>query len=521
MKKIPLSILFLSLLLSASLFAADWPQFKQTPNRQGCSLTERVTLPSKLCAWFNFNSPIIASPVIVSGKAYAISSKGLLARIDLATNKIDWRVSLGGVGNESSPSVVGGKVYVGTKTGKLFVLDASTGAEIKQYDAGSPIFASPLVLDSGVYFGSLNAKFHALDLNGNLKWTYQAKNNIIHSAASDSGCIVFCDGNKLLYRFRDLGSTYGVVYISHILNWATTSPSSAAPPSGDPFLATPMIWNNGIFVGRGNQEYGGGSHQLTRINFSTGEYNVTSGPCTGVFTTPSVDTSTHLMYIGSNNSGLFALRNGIGTWPDWTTNGQYYESTGVWGVNSSPAVVANCLIFGSEQGEVHFFQKDTLPYGKGYGGVQFWSYKTTSGKAFNASPAVSEGKVIIGSLDGCLYGFWNGTEVSSSVTVDTVHHTNVNDRQSPPGVWTLTASPNPSPGGSIAIFSSSHFKDMTLSILDTRGREIRRLIASGSGIINWNLMNFRNQPVAPGAYVAILKNRAHKTIRTVRLVVMR
>lgn len=505
--------LILALSLTASLFSEDWPQFKRTPNRQGCSLTESVALPSKLCAWLDFGSPIHASPAVVDGKAYAISGKGLLARVDLAGNSVDWHISLGGVGNESSPSVFDGKVYVGSTAGYFYVLDAATGTVLNQYEAGSPVFASPLLLDSGVYFGTLDAKFHALDLDGNLKWTYQAKNNIIHSAASDSGCIVFCDGNKLLYRFRDLGGAYGVDYISHIFNWSTTSPTSAAPPSGDPFISGPMIWNNGIFMGRGNQEYGNGSHQLTRIDFTTGQFDVTAGPATGVFATPSVDTSTRLVYAGSNNAGLFALRDGLGTWPSWTTTGQYYESTGVWGVNSSPAIISDCVLFGSEQGEVHFFKKDTMPYGRQYGGVQLWSYKCASGKAFDASPAVSNGKVVIGSLDGCLYGFWDGIEAASPVVVDS-QTTGISNRNlQSAGTWSLTVFPNPASGAGVTFSMDGLAPGGTISVYSVTGALVGRLGLTGA-VVKWDMKDIRGRLLPAGTYFARVSDRTGKTMRS-------
>jgi outer membrane protein assembly factor BamB len=168
--------------LAASVFAGNWPQFKQSPDRYGCDLSETVSLPSKLCLWVDFGSPIFAPPVIVNDKTYAISSNGLLACIDLAANRVVWSLKLGGVNNESAPSVMNGKVYIGTKDGKFQVLDAATGNSLNTYDAGGPIFASPLLLVSGVYFGSFDSTFHALDLDGNLKWKYTANVNILHAA---------------------------------------------------------------------------------------------------------------------------------------------------------------------------------------------------------------------------------------------------------------------------------------------------------------------------------------------------
>jgi hypothetical protein len=274
-----------------------------------------------------------------------------------------------------------------------------------------------------------------------------------------------------------------------------------------------MIWNNGIFMGRGNQEYGNGSHQLTRIDFTTGQYDVTSGPGTGVFTTPSVDTSTRLVFTGSNNAGMFALRNGLGTWPDWTTTGQYFDTTGIWGVNSSPAVIANCVIFGSEQGEVHFFQKDTLPYGRGYGGVQFWSYKTASRKSFDASPAVSNGKVVIGSLDGCLYCFWDGVEAASPVAVDSaitgISGRNLNNA----GTWSLTVFPDPASGAGVTFAMYGPAPGGTISVYSVTGALVGKLFLTGREV-KWDMRDARGRTLPAGTYFARVSDRTGKTLRS-------
>jgi hypothetical protein len=504
MRKNIITAYLLVLTLSTILQAGNWPQFKRTPNRQGCNLAESVALPSKLCSWFDFNSPIHASPAVVDGKAYAVASDGLLARIDLVANRVDWHVRIGGKGNMSSPAVGNGKVYTGNKAGIFFVIDATSGAILKQYNAGAAIMAEPLLLDSGVYFGSIDARFHALDLNGNLKWTYQAKNYIVRGAASQSDTIIFTDGNDLLYALRDMGSSSAIVYIKHSYDQATVS-TDAAPPSIDPFLGTPMIWKNGIFIGRGNQEYGAGAHRLTRYEFSTGQFSVCSGPTSAVFTTPSVDTHTTLVYAGSNDQGLFALRAGLGTWPDWTTTGQYFDTTGIWGVNSSPAVIANCIVFGSEHGELHFFQKDTLPYGRGYGGVQYWSYKNATGKAFDASPAVSDERVVIGSLDGFLYGFWDGSEVSKPIKVDNSSTRISNTNTQAQGRWTLTVSPNPAQGLSVEFRLPSKTASSVLTVHDISGAIVARLRTGNHGIVSWNLMDTRGKRVSAGSYYVLVK----------------
>jgi outer membrane protein assembly factor BamB len=382
------------------VFSGDWPQFKRTANRQGCDLTEQVALPSKLCCLFDFGSPIRASAAMSAGKAYVISGRGLLARLDLSKNAVDWQVSLGGINNESSPAVENGKVYVGTTAGKFYVLDADSGRVLTTYEAGGAVFASPLLFAGRVYFGSMNGTFHALDLDGNVKWTYTARNYVLHSAAAEDGQILFSDGGSRLYWLRDAGATGEVQRTYHY-----------DPGHSGEFFSSLMIWSNGVYSGMVDQETSGG-RRLARFDFATGKFdkNIMAGIV--VSSCISVDTDAGFLFFGTAYSGLYGRGQGAGTYgsKQWTTLDYNNATNGIPGVNSAPAVVGNGVIFGSEKGEVHFLEK--------YSGKQLWSYKAASKKSFDAPVAVSNGKVLIGSLDGCLYGFWDGTEVTTPVKVD-------------------------------------------------------------------------------------------------------
>jgi len=493
----------LAVVTASRVFPADWPQFKRSPNRQGCSLGESITLPSKLCAWVDFGAPIQASPAVVAGKAYAMAGNGLLACVDLATNTVVWHAHLGGGGNESSPAIGGGKVYVGSTSGVFYVLNSATGAILKQYAAGAAILAAPLLLSSGVYFGGADGKFHALDLDGNLKWTYTAKNYIVYGAASESGKILFTDGNNLLYCVRDLGASCAVDYSNH-----------SAPGV---VISTPMIWNSSVFLGGGNQEYTSGSHQLARFDLATGAFSAVLGDICEVRTAISVDTATSFIFAGSNSAGLFARNMGSGSYgSNWATISQWYDTTGIYGVSSSPAVISNCVIFGSEQGEVHFFQKDNIQWPHQDLGVQLWSYKTASRKGIDASPAVSDGRVVVGSTDGCLYGFWNGTQITMPVKVDSGGSGVAGAALKVPGGWTFSVFPNPAGTGKVTLISQGPLAGISAAIYDVSGSLLARIQGAGNSL-DWDLRDNRGRALPAGSYPVILSDGRGKQVRTFNL----
>jgi outer membrane protein assembly factor BamB len=157
----------LSLSLSLSLIAADWPQFLG-PNRDN-------TTPEKVAAWKGELKPAWkvpvgdahSSPVVAGGVVYAFyQPKGknadALAAVDARTGKPLWEKSydreqfkpLFGEGPRGTPTVADGKVYTLGGTGVLACWDAKTGDiawkvdTLKEFKARNLFFgvsSSPLV----------------------------------------------------------------------------------------------------------------------------------------------------------------------------------------------------------------------------------------------------------------------------------------------------------------------------------------------------------------------------------------
>ena len=58
--------------------------------------------------------------------------------------------------------VSGGRVYVGSGDGKLYVVDAASGKTVFEFEAGGPITASPAVADGKLVIGNTNGQLFAM-----------------------------------------------------------------------------------------------------------------------------------------------------------------------------------------------------------------------------------------------------------------------------------------------------------------------------------------------------------------------
>lgn len=96
-------------------------------------------------------------------------------------------------GITSSPAVVNGVVYIGCQNTKFYALDASTGSQLWEYPANSPIESSPMVRDGVVYFVSDNGNLTALNTaDGAEIWKFNSGGWQDRVSPNISGSNVIC-----------------------------------------------------------------------------------------------------------------------------------------------------------------------------------------------------------------------------------------------------------------------------------------------------------------------------------------
>jgi outer membrane protein assembly factor BamB len=167
-------------------YAVDWPALNRNQRRTSTAVsgpTNNTTLwvSNKLGATDYSQEGGRAGVAIADGKiffgtkSHYSASKRLVAALDLSTGATLWKTVVSGDIDYSTPAVYKGRVYIGTRDGNLYCLNASTGAIIWNYTVSDPgstvllagIEASPIVYNNTVFFGNVGnataASFYALN----------------------------------------------------------------------------------------------------------------------------------------------------------------------------------------------------------------------------------------------------------------------------------------------------------------------------------------------------------------------
>ena len=84
-----------------------------------------------------------------------------LTALDVKTGKAAWTFATR-ARVDSSPVIAGGRVYVGSSDGKLYVLDADSGKKLSEFDAGAGLTTSPAVASGRVVIGSQDGMLFVL-----------------------------------------------------------------------------------------------------------------------------------------------------------------------------------------------------------------------------------------------------------------------------------------------------------------------------------------------------------------------
>lgn len=365
---------------------ANWTMFHGNAQHTGQALD--VLAPQLNLAWSHRTPGTImtSSPAIVDGTVYVGtrdedgSDDHTVLAVGLEDGKTRWQFKADSQ-VQSSPAVVDGIVYASSIRGTLYALDAKTGEKLWEKSAGKEdvqrawMYYSPTVADGIVYQAYSTGKggaLMALDAktgqelwNSKLAGGWIAENSPV---VQDGRVYVGADGGYLIAFDAKTGAE----------QWRKR-------PAGGWMHSMPAIDNGRIYMG-----YGGGL--VVALDAATGnelwryqstETSYIAGGTTG--SSPAIADGT--VYMGFPDGNVAALDAATGQ-KKWSYRTQD-------GIISSPAISGNILYIGSNDGNLYALDRTT--------GEKKWNYEIGAWVA--SSPAISGNTLVVGAFDGNLYAF--------------------------------------------------------------------------------------------------------------------
>ena len=257
---------------------------------------------SHRCGW--------ASPAVAQGLVYQTfighacaarrpGSDGTVVAFDARSGHLRWLRTIGPT--ETSPLVAGGRVYVGDWNGRIWALDARTGATRWTYRTGGEIKSSAALAGGTLFIGSYDGHVYALNARtGRLVWRASAQPRLGSTGT-------FYSTPAVAYGRVYIGCTDGKVYsfgaASGRLRWSHST--------GGWVYASPAIWHRLVLAG---------SYDRTFYAFDAASGDVrwrfhANGPISG-----SATVLNGVVYFSTFNERTYALRAATGkllwSWPD-------------------------------------------------------------------------------------------------------------------------------------------------------------------------------------------------------------
>ncbi len=241
-----------------------------------------------------------SSAVLGNGMVIVGGGDGVLYAFEPGSGTVRWKFSTGGR-IRSSPAIANNLVYVASFDGKVYALDlttgalrwsyATTGVTLNSADFGfdrRSIQSSPAATSTSVYVGSRDGNFYALDAQGGtLRW------KVAHDDGSWSISSPAVDDSLVYGGSSDAHFFHALRVSDGSQRWRVTTPGS--------------VWSSPARAGR-MVYFGDGSGMVHAVDAATGaeRWNYRTGG--GISSSPAVEGS--VVYVGSGDGAVYAIRGG-------------------------------------------------------------------------------------------------------------------------------------------------------------------------------------------------------------------
>lgn len=162
---------------------------------------------------------------------------GLVVALAAGTGAVRWRARV--AASETSPLLVGSRLYVGGWNGMVYALDARTGRRLWTFLSGGAVKGGLAAVGGRVFAGSYDGHVYALDAgSGRLVWRASAQRRLFGHGR-------FYSTPAVAYGRVYIGCTDGRVYSfgakSGRLRWSTRT--------GSYVYGSPAVWNELVLAG--------------------------------------------------------------------------------------------------------------------------------------------------------------------------------------------------------------------------------------------------------------------------------
>src|SRR5215204_773748 len=252
---------------------------------------------------------IQSSPAIANGTVYVGSNDGYLYAFRAKTGVRLWRVKTGILVGSSSPTVVGGVVYMGTLTttemgGALFAVDAQSGAVLWTADLlTSASASSPSVVGDTVYIGNSSGDVLAYPRTCTTpchpKWLYELDAPEIGTpVVADGKIFVSADGEGGSFVYA-LPASCGEFTCEPLWHGNTVTPFTFASPA----VSDGVVYTQGFKLYAFPENCGTGNAVCTPLWRGEAKGSTSPVVVNGVVYAGSVTSSLHAFAIGCGSGG--------------------------------------------------------------------------------------------------------------------------------------------------------------------------------------------------------------------------
>ena len=272
----------------------DWPLYRLNPERTGYLDAPAVKPPFSI-RWRAKGGHLLEySPILIGGQLFGINNSGLAFSLKTKTGKARWKQQIAHL-NASAPAYSDGNLYYSNlEPGQVVALAAYDGHQIWKHPLPGRTESSPLVVGKRVYVGCECNTVYALDKQtGKTIWERHVAGAVKAAPAYSNGIIYIGDYSGELSAIRASDGS---------IKWQTGSQGTSFGRTGQ-FYATAAVAFGRVYVGNTDGRMYSFDQQTGKLLWSHSTSNYVYAGAVAAQTADTPPT----VYFGSYDGTFYAL----------------------------------------------------------------------------------------------------------------------------------------------------------------------------------------------------------------------